>query len=112
MRRGRIVLAGDAAHLNSPVGGQGMNAGIQDAECLVEALDRALAGGSDDELDRYVGLRLERIQGVNRFTGALTRVLLANQGRLMRPALRSLSLALRSGPLRRRVLRQVAMLEP
>jgi 3-(3-hydroxy-phenyl)propionate hydroxylase len=40
---GRIVLAGDAAHLNSPAGGQGLNAGIADAVALSEALIAALA---------------------------------------------------------------------
>lgn len=35
---GRIALAGDAAHLNSPAGGQGLNAGFADAERLIEAL--------------------------------------------------------------------------
>ena len=33
-RRGRVLLAGDAAHIHSPLGGQGMNTGIGDAENL------------------------------------------------------------------------------
>jgi 2-polyprenyl-6-methoxyphenol hydroxylase-like FAD-dependent oxidoreductase len=39
---GRIVLAGDAAHVMSPIGGQGMNTGFADAEMLAEILPRAL----------------------------------------------------------------------
>jgi len=42
-RAGRILLAGDAAHVHSPAGGQGMNTGIQDAIVLAEALATALA---------------------------------------------------------------------
>ncbi len=41
---GRVALAGDAAHLNSPAGGMGLNGGIHDAFALVEALDAMLAG--------------------------------------------------------------------
>lgn len=37
-RQGRVVLAGDAAHVNSPAGGMGLNAGIHDAFALAEAL--------------------------------------------------------------------------
>jgi 3-(3-hydroxy-phenyl)propionate hydroxylase len=39
---GRVVLAGDAAHLNSPAGGQGLNAGIADAHALSAAITKAL----------------------------------------------------------------------
>ena len=43
-RAGRVLLAGDAAHVHSPAGGQGMNAGILDAMSLADALVQALAG--------------------------------------------------------------------
>src|SRR3546814_20296911 len=52
-RNGRIVLAGDAAHLNSPSGGMGMNGGIHDAHDLVATLADIANGGSLDLLDRY-----------------------------------------------------------
>lgn len=48
-RVGRVVLLGDAAHLNSPAGGQGMNAGIQDSHNLAWKLAAAL-NGFDAEL--------------------------------------------------------------
>jgi 3-(3-hydroxy-phenyl)propionate hydroxylase len=46
---GRAALAGDAAHLNSPAGGMGLNGGIHDAFALAEALDDVLARGADHE---------------------------------------------------------------
>jgi 3-(3-hydroxy-phenyl)propionate hydroxylase len=52
-RRGRVLLAGDAAHVNNPLGGMGMNFGIHDAVSLAAALARALNGESDDLLDLY-----------------------------------------------------------
>jgi 3-(3-hydroxy-phenyl)propionate hydroxylase len=52
-RRGRVLLAGDAAHLNAPSGGMGMNGGIHDAMNLVGKLLRVLHGESDALLDRY-----------------------------------------------------------
>ena len=45
-RKGRMCLAGDAAHLNSPKGGMGMNGGIHDALCLADKIV-AVAGGAD-----------------------------------------------------------------
>ena len=42
-RSGRVLLVGDAAHVHSPAGGQGMNAGILDAISLADALKKALA---------------------------------------------------------------------
>jgi 2-polyprenyl-6-methoxyphenol hydroxylase-like FAD-dependent oxidoreductase len=109
----RIVLAGDAAHLNSPVGGQGMNAGIRDAAELTEALIEALARDDDRPLAEYAARRRRAIErSVNRFTDRLTRFLMAGRGRLLRPALSGANAVLRIGPLRRRFLRRLAMLNP
>ncbi len=53
-RRGRVVLAGDAAHINNPIGGMGMNGGVQDAFNLSDKLVEILtSGASPDLLDRY-----------------------------------------------------------
>jgi 3-(3-hydroxy-phenyl)propionate hydroxylase len=56
-RRGRVFLAGDAAHINNPLGGMGMNGGIQDAFNLVEKLAQVWAGADDRLLDRYTRQR-------------------------------------------------------
>ncbi len=56
-RCGRMLLAGDAAHLNSPSGGMGMNGGIHDAFNLTEKLTRVLGGADDRLLDLYVRQR-------------------------------------------------------
>jgi 3-(3-hydroxy-phenyl)propionate hydroxylase len=56
-RKGRVLLAGDAAHLNSPSGGMGMNGGIHDAFNLCEKLARVWHGESDDLLDQYTRQR-------------------------------------------------------
>jgi 3-(3-hydroxy-phenyl)propionate hydroxylase len=52
---GRVVLVGDAAHLNNPLGGFGMNGGIHDAWNLVTKLARIVQGGEDmtELLDHY-----------------------------------------------------------
>ena len=57
-RRGRILLAGDAAHVNNPLGGFGLNSGIQDAVNLSDKLARVMRGEADETLmDRYVRQR-------------------------------------------------------
>jgi 3-(3-hydroxy-phenyl)propionate hydroxylase len=52
-RVGRVLLAGDAAHINNPLGGMGMNGGIQDAFNLADKLQKIWAGDDDRSLDRY-----------------------------------------------------------
>ncbi|MCB5179078.1 FAD-dependent oxidoreductase [Streptomyces antimicrobicus] len=65
-RAGRLLLAGDAAHVHSPAGGQGMNTGIQDGH----ALGRVLADGRD--LDAYEARRRPVAQRVVAFTDRMT----------------------------------------
>jgi 2-polyprenyl-6-methoxyphenol hydroxylase-like FAD-dependent oxidoreductase len=58
-RKGRAFLLGDAAHIHSPVGGQGMNTGIGDAINLAWKLKAVLAGGASEALlDTYEGERI------------------------------------------------------
>jgi 3-(3-hydroxy-phenyl)propionate hydroxylase len=52
-RQGRVFLAGDAAHLNSPSGGMGMNGGIHDAFNLTAKLARVISGEDERLLDLY-----------------------------------------------------------
>jgi 3-(3-hydroxy-phenyl)propionate hydroxylase len=49
-RRGRVLLAGDSAHVNNPIGGMGMNGGIHDAVNLADKLGRVIRGEADDAL--------------------------------------------------------------
>lgn len=66
-RAGRLFLAGDAAHVHSPAGGQGMNTGIQDAHFL----GRAFATGT---LDAYEARRRPVAEEVVAFTDRMTRI--------------------------------------
>jgi len=49
-RKGRVLLAGDAAHVNNPIGGMGLNGGIQDAANLCEKLAKVLLEGAPERL--------------------------------------------------------------
>jgi 2-polyprenyl-6-methoxyphenol hydroxylase-like FAD-dependent oxidoreductase len=82
-RSGRILLAGDAAHVHSPAGGQGMNLGIQDAVALADALTQALGGAPDTVLDDYAAARRPVAQQVITLTDRLTRM--ATLPRALRP---------------------------
>ena len=57
-RVGRVLLAGDAAHVHPPAGGQGLNTGVQDAYNLGWKLARVLRGGPQELLDSYEQERL------------------------------------------------------
>jgi hypothetical protein len=72
-RRGRVLLAGDAAHVHSPAGGQGMNTGISDAVNLAWKLAAVATGRADESLlDTYTAERLPVAAGVLGLSGQLT----------------------------------------
>jgi 2-polyprenyl-6-methoxyphenol hydroxylase-like FAD-dependent oxidoreductase len=73
-RKGRVLLCGDAAHVHSPAGGQGMNTGIQDAMSLAGALDEVLRGANDTVLDSWAHARHDVAAEVVAFTDRMTRV--------------------------------------
>jgi 2-polyprenyl-6-methoxyphenol hydroxylase-like FAD-dependent oxidoreductase len=76
LRVGRIFVAGDAAHIHSPIGGQGMNTGLNDVWNLVWKLDLAIRGyGSERLLDSYNEERRPVIKHVIDMTDFMTRAL-------------------------------------
>jgi 3-(3-hydroxy-phenyl)propionate hydroxylase len=68
-RNGRALLVGDAAHINNPLGGMGMNFGIHDAVSLADKLTRVIGGAGDDLLDLY---DRQRRHVANAFLQAMT----------------------------------------
>ncbi len=76
LRVSRVFLAGDAAHIHSPVGGQGMNTGIQDAYNLAWKLALACRGRAGEALlDSYQAERHPVAEQVLRGTDMATRLL-------------------------------------
>jgi 2-polyprenyl-6-methoxyphenol hydroxylase-like FAD-dependent oxidoreductase len=83
-RRGRVFLAGDAAHIHSPVGGQGMNTGIQDAHNLAWKLAIVIHGRATEALlDTYDAERRPVARRLLRDVGRATHVVTG-----LHPALR------------------------
>ena len=104
-RVGRVFLAGDAAHVHSPLGGQGMNTGIQDAMNLGWKLAAAVHGHAGDALlDTYEPERHRVGRQVLAMTDAFNQLVLGRSVATMR--LRSLAMRgiLRFGPARRLLL--------
>lgn len=78
-RKGRVLLAGDAAHLTSPFSGQGMNMGIRDAANLAFKIDLVLKGLADDRLmNSYEEERWENCEKV--IKGATKRGVMISTG--------------------------------
>ncbi|MGB0012157.1 MAG: FAD-dependent monooxygenase [Candidatus Sulfotelmatobacter sp.] len=76
LREGRVFIAGDAAHIHSPFGGQGMNTGLHDVWNLVWKLDLFLKGhGNQRLLDSYGSERLPVIKSVIETTDLMTKVM-------------------------------------
>jgi hypothetical protein len=96
-RVGRVFLAGDAAHVHSPAGGQGMNTGLQDAANLGWKLAAAAQGWAPDGLlDTYESERHPVGRLVLRSSGAIIRMAMVKSraGRLARDVLGSAALRL------------------
>ena len=72
-RKTRVLLVGDAAHVHSPAGGQGMNTGIQDAVSLGSALAAVRDGASDDALTAWAERRHRTASRVVRLADRMTR---------------------------------------
>ena len=109
-RSGRVLLAGDAAHVHSPAGGQGMNTGIQDAVVLGRLLVRVLAGEPESVLDGYETTRRPVAEGVVAMTDRMTQAatLRSRPARALRNA--GIRLATRIPSVRRKVAYQLAEL--
>ncbi|HEM7849195.1 TPA: FAD-dependent monooxygenase [Burkholderia multivorans] len=111
LRHGRVFFAGDAAHIHSPAGAQGMNTGVQEAFNLGWKLARVLAGGAPDRLlDTYHTERHPIERDVLRQTSLVTQIVEADHGamKLLRDHLVPLLVSL--GPLRDAVRRSVSEL--
>ena len=83
-REGRVFLTGDAAHIHSPAGGQGMNTGIQDSHNLGWKLAAVAHGASPALLDSYESERRPVAAGVLALSNARLAEALEQQGILTR----------------------------
>jgi 2-polyprenyl-6-methoxyphenol hydroxylase-like FAD-dependent oxidoreductase len=90
-RKGAYVLCGDAAHVHSPAGGQGMNTGIQDAISLAGELQAALRSGDAAGLDRWAATRHDIAEKVVGLTDRMTRAATMHPG--LGRSLRNVALA-------------------
>jgi 2-polyprenyl-6-methoxyphenol hydroxylase-like FAD-dependent oxidoreductase len=110
-RKGRVLLCGDAAHVHSPAGGQGMNIGIQDAVTLAGVLAEVFCDGDDARLDAWAAERHQVAEEVVHFTDRLTRVASLHAPSLQK--LRNLAVAFAGHipPLKRAVARRLAEID-
>lgn len=104
MQRGPVFLAGDAAHIHSPVGGRGMNLGIEDA-CWLAWL---ISEGREAE---YSKLRMPAVRHVIRQTRLLTRAVVESRRWMLMLRDLGVPLVLKAPPVRDRLLRGVLGLD-
>jgi p-hydroxybenzoate 3-monooxygenase len=75
LRFGRLVLAGDAAHIVPPTGAKGLNLAVNDVRLLAMALREHYLHGSDTLLDRYSETALRRVWRAQEFSNFMTMLL-------------------------------------
>ncbi|MFI6571448.1 SDR family oxidoreductase [Nocardia fluminea] len=106
-RRGRVLLAGDAAHRQMPVGGQALNLGLQDAADLSGRLIAGLTGaGGEAELDRYH--RTRHAVGARTLTNIRAQTLLLLGGPEVEPARQLFAELLGLGEVRSHLARMIS----
>ncbi|MBW5807477.1 FAD-dependent monooxygenase [Burkholderia sp. Bmkn7] len=111
LRHGRVFFAGDAAHVHSPAGAQGMNTGIQEAFNLGWKLTRVLGAGTPERLlDTYHAERHPIERDVLRQTGFVTQVVEAERGAMKLLRDHVVPLLASFGPMRDAVRRTVSEL--
>ena len=110
-REGRVLLCGDAAHVHSPAGGQGMNIGIQDSATLAAPLLAALRGEGEASLGAWTVRQRGIAEGVIAQTDRMMRMgtLASRPARAARNA--ALAVANRIPPFRHAVARMLAELD-
>ncbi|WP_371102661.1 FAD-dependent monooxygenase [Streptomyces sp. PU_AKi4] len=107
-RVGRVFLAGDAAHVHTPAGGQGMNTGMQDAANLSWKLAQVLDGHAPDALlDTYHAERHPVGRTVLRSSGGIVRLAMARRSTTLALRAALAAVVTRAAPVRRRALGQV-----
>ncbi|KOG19088.1 4-hydroxybenzoate 3-monooxygenase [Streptomyces viridochromogenes] len=75
MRHGRLLLAGDAAHIVPPTGAKGLNLAVSDVRALARGFVELHRTGSTQLLDEYSELCLQRVWQVSRFSDDMTKML-------------------------------------
>ncbi len=111
-RRERVFLMGDAAHIHSPVGGQGMNTGIQDAYNLGWKLALVIKGKAPDELlDTYEEERMPVAREVLKSTNASTNLVVSRNPALRFVRDRTLSYVMGSGLVQEPLLKRISQLD-
>jgi 2-polyprenyl-6-methoxyphenol hydroxylase-like FAD-dependent oxidoreductase len=111
-RAGRVFLAGDAAHIHSPTGGQGITTGVQDAYNLAWKLGLVLHGAAPDTLlDTYGEERTMAVRRVLHSTDQVTKVMLAHSraGQVLRDHV--VLPLLRSRAMQKRITRKLSQLD-
>jgi p-hydroxybenzoate 3-monooxygenase len=75
MQYGRLLLAGDAAHIVPPTGAKGLNLAVNDSRLLASAMSNWYRTGSADQLDSYTRMALRRVWRAQDFSNYMTQLL-------------------------------------